>query len=146
MDHRYILTLTAAASLLALAGCATTPPAAVNPAALQLAGSAETLDENARLLAARSDNETAGFAADAHELEQLAYAFHEAAASGQASDSELRAAFDKVTRGYETVHTDVERMDTQQAHADLDLVKDAYHDVASRMAVAAPANAVTPGS
>ncbi|HXZ60483.1 MAG TPA: hypothetical protein VEG26_09905 [Steroidobacteraceae bacterium] len=140
------LTFAAASSLLALAGCASTAPGAGNAAQRQLASSAQILDDNARVLAARADGETApGFALDAHELEQHAYDLRVAARSGRASEGELRADFDEVTRSYQALRDDVQRLDTQQAHADLALVNDAYHGVASRMA-SVPASANAPGS
>ena len=139
------LTWAAAASLLTIAGCAGTPSASTSPAQRQLVRSAQTLDDNARVLAARADTQTPGFAADAHELEQRTYDLHAAAASGRASDSELRADFEKVTRSYQALRDDVQRLDTPDAHADLALVDDAYHDVATRMA-SVPAGSNAPGS
>ena len=54
-------------------------------------------------------------------------------ASGRASDSELRADFESVSRSYHRLRNDVEQANSQQARADLDLVKGPYRDVAARM-------------
>jgi hypothetical protein len=127
------LTWAAASSLLAIAGCASTHTASISPAQQQLASSAQTLDDNARVLAARADTQTPGFAADAHELEQRTYDLRTAAASGRTSDSELRADFNQVTRSYQSLRDDVQRLDTPDVNADLALVDGPYRDVASRM-------------
>jgi hypothetical protein len=50
-----------------------------------------------------------------------------------------------VTRSYQALRDDVQRLDTPDAHADLALVDDAYHDVATRMA-SVPAGSNAPGS
>jgi outer membrane murein-binding lipoprotein Lpp len=130
----------AAATSLALAGCASTrPAAATHPASLQLAQSAETLDRSARLLASRADSEeTPGFAVDAHELSRRAYDFRMAAASSNATESELQGEFDTLTRSYEAVRADVDRAGTTQARTDLGLVEDPYHDVARLMGTSNP--------
>jgi hypothetical protein len=145
MDLPRTLALATASSLLALAGCADTRPAATHPASLELAQSAETLDNNARVLATRADSETPGFAADAHELAQHAYDFHLAAASSNASEGELQSEFARVTDSYDRVRADVDHIDTAQARGDLGLVQDSYQDVASRMGTT-PAPSSTPGS
>jgi hypothetical protein len=139
------LALATASSLLALAGCASTRPTATHPASLELAQSAEKLDDNARLLATRSDSETPGFAADAHELSRHAYDFHQAAASSNASEGELQSDFALVTNSYDRVRADADHIDTAQARGDLELVQDSYHDLASRMGTA-PVSSTTPGS
>jgi exonuclease VII large subunit len=134
MDLPCNLTLAAVSSLLALAGCASTPTGARSPARLELASSAQVLDQNSRVLAQRSDDQSQTFAADAHALAQYAYDLREAAESGRASDSELQADFDRVTRSYQAVKNDANRLATPEAQADLELVNDAYHSVASQMA------------
>lgn len=140
------LTLATASSLLALAGCAETrPTTATHPASLELAQAAETLDNNARVLATRADSVTPGFAADAHELSRHAYDFRQAAASSNASEGELQSDFALVTDSYDRVRTDADHIDTAQARGDLGLVQDSYQDVASRMGTA-PAPSTTPGS
>lgn len=146
MSFPQTLALAAATSLLALAGCASTRPAATtattattataatHPASLELAQSAENLDQNSRVLASRADSEEVpGFANDAHELARRAYEFRLAAASSNATEGELQSEFDTLTRSYEAVNADVNRMDTTQARSDLALVQDPYHDVARLM-------------
>jgi hypothetical protein len=137
------LTLATAASLLALAACASTPAPTTNTAALQLASSATSLDENARVLAQSADIGTPSFNTDAHLLQQSTFNFRQDAASGRVSNSQLKADFDQVTRAYEAVRSDVKQLNTAEAQGSFQPVKDAYHEVASRMG-SAPAGA--PGS
>lgn len=144
------LTLAAASSLLALVGCASNPAQTnaptTNTAALQLADSATTLDTQARILAQRADIGTPSFNSDAHDLSTRAFNFRmDAAGSGRVSDAQLKTDFDQLTRSYQTVSNDVQRLDTQEAQGNFEPVKDAYHDVASRMQGTAPAGAA-PGS
>jgi hypothetical protein len=73
------------------------------------------------------------FKADAHELQQHAYDLRMASASGRASDTELRADFDQVTRSYQALRSEAQQLDSEQATGALDLVNGPYHDVAEQM-------------
>jgi len=132
MDPSRTPALAAISLLVTLAACASNPPAR-GTANSQLAQSAEALEQNARVLASRSDAMPPSFKADAHELQQHAYDLRMATASGRASDSELRADFDQVTRSYQALRSEAQQLDSQEAHGALDLVDGPYHDVAAQL-------------
>jgi hypothetical protein len=124
-------TVFAVASLLALTACATAPT--LNPTARRLADAANTLEEDARALASRSDAVNPTFASEAHEFQQRAYELRTAADSGHASNGELRADFEQVTRSYEALRSDAQRLATPQASGAIDLVSGAYQNVATEL-------------
>jgi len=125
--------LALAATSLLLAACAGDLPRSANPPNSHLAQSAETLEENTRALAERSDAMDRIFADDAHELQRHAYDFRMAAESANSSNAELKADFDQLTRSYQTLRSDAQQRHTEQASGALDLVSQAYDDVARQM-------------
>ena len=133
MDASRTPTLVAASLLVALAACANTAPRTSSATNTRLADSATALEHNARILATRSDGLDQDFAQHAHELQQHAFDFREAAASGRASDSELRADFSAVTDSYDALRADAQQLNTTQATSAVGLVSGPYQDVAAQM-------------
>ncbi len=140
-----VLVTFVAAALAGLAGCATTT------ARSKLADAATNLETDANALARDSGDElTREGARDrddygrtdypreyGRDAEALARDAHElrAAVEDNASDSEVRAAFDRVARSYHAVRDEVEHSESVQARRDLDPVTDSYRTVEREVGV-----------
>lgn len=112
-------------AMLALFGCATGRSSLTNSAA--------SLDRNADTLARRVSDEpasdtTSGYVRDVRALADDAHAFRRAS-EDRGSDSDVRAAFDRVSRDYHAVRDDVDRSDSRMARDDLQPVTQSYLDV-----------------
>lgn len=126
------LVLTAAAWLpVALAGCATTRSSITSVTNPDLVHSAAVLEQNARVLAAHSQDESRAYSADVNLLEQRAYDFQDSVQSGKADD--VKADFNRLSQSYQAVRNDAAHLDTTEARNNLQPVAQAYQDVESRM-------------
>jgi hypothetical protein len=116
----------AVSALLGLVGCVETRGSLTN--------SADRLEHNANALArdavdVRARDYPAGFARDAHALADDAHEFRNTAEDRRASDADVKAAFERVSRSYHLVRDEVDRSDSREAQADLQPVTEAYLDV-----------------
>jgi hypothetical protein len=129
------IALTAAAWVpIALAGCAATHGSGTSVTSVtnpDLAHSATVLDQNARVLAAHSQDESPAYSADVNLLEQRAYDFQDSVQSGRAD--EVKADFNRLSQSYQAVRNDVAKLDTTEARTNLQPVAQAYQDVESRV-------------
>ncbi len=126
------LALAAAAWLpIALAGCAATHGSVASVANPDLTRSAAVLEQNARVLAANSQDESPAYSADVHQLAQRAYDFQDSVQSGKAND--VKADFNRLSQSYQAVRNDAARLDTTEARTNLQPVAQAYQDVESKM-------------
>ena len=119
------LALTSTAAL-ALFGCVT--------ARSSLTSSAASLDRSADSLARSvydvpASETSSRYNRDVQALAEDAHAFRRAAEGRSASDSDVRAAFDRVSRDYHAVRDDVDRSDSRTAREDLRPVTQSYLDV-----------------
>lgn len=123
-----IILASAAAMLVALAGCSTThtTPAVSHSA---LADSAKALDRNAQALADHSDTMTPAFQQDAHRLADSTFQFDHVVAATGGGNTDAKSAFESVSQNYQRVSEDVNQLGTTEARADLQPVTDAYQDV-----------------
>src|SRR5215469_9507707 len=130
---RSVTVVVASLALAGLAGCATRG---------NLTNAAENLEDNANALvrdagleiARNADDEDArsGYTADyARDARALARDAHElrVAVEDRASDSEVRAAFDRVRRSYHAVRDEVAHSDSRVARRDFGPVTDSYRAV-----------------
>jgi hypothetical protein len=124
---RNSLPAAAACALLGLVGCVSTRS--------NLTSSAERLEHNANALArdARDADYPAGYVHDAHELADEAREFRHTAEDRSASDTDVKVAFERVSRRYHALRDDVDRSDSRTAQADLKPVTDSYLDVEREM-------------
>ena len=115
--------------LLGLAACATTA------ARGGLVHSADRLQNNAEELSrdARDTDHPAGFVRDTQALADAAREFRRTVEDRSATDGDVRAAFDRVSRDYHAVRDDVEHADSREARIDLHPVTQAYLDIESLM-------------
>ncbi|MBV8145004.1 MAG: hypothetical protein JO184_08355 [Gammaproteobacteria bacterium] len=132
----------------AVTGCATTTRA-------NLSNAAENLEYNANVLVHDSGDDayppehrsdgTADYPgySTAHEYSRdaraLARSAHELrlAVDARASDSEVRAAFDRVSRSYHAVRDEVAHADSLQARRDFAPVTDSYRAIEHELGIAA---------
>ncbi len=131
--------LTVLSLLLVLAACAGAPPGAPPGATTgapnkELARLANVLWRNATVTATRADGVDRAFGEHAHDFEQRALQFREAATSSRTSDSDLQAAFDELSSSYESLQADVKTIDKTQATSAVDLVSGPYQSIAALMA------------
>jgi outer membrane murein-binding lipoprotein Lpp len=114
--------------LLGLTGCVTT-------ARSNLAHSADRLETNADELAAdaRDTEYPAGFVRDTHVLSDAAREFRHTVEDSNATDADVRAAFDLLSHDYHAVRDDVEHADSREARVDLRPVTQAYLDIEGEM-------------
>jgi|SRR5579872_1555838 len=115
----------ASVAMLALFGCATGRSA--------LTSSAASLDRNADSLARRVSDEPASetsarYNSDVRALAEDAHEFRRTSEE-RASDADIRAAFDRVSRDYHAVRDDIDRSDSRLAREDLQPVTQSYLDV-----------------
>lgn len=115
----------ASMAMLALVGCATGRGA--------LTSSAASLDRNADSLARRvsdapASETTSRYTRDVNALAEDAHAFRRTS-EDRSSDSDVRAAFDRVSRDYHAVREDVDHSDSRMARDDLQPVTQSYLDV-----------------
>lgn len=146
---RSLTMLVAALALAALGGCASTRG--------NLTSAAHNLEYNANTLAsdsgayARGDeapppreaprpDEVAGYpndyaaARDARALARDAHEFRVVVDEG-GSDTDLRKAFDRVSRSYHAVRDEVDHSDNRQAHRDLGAVTDSYRSLQHELGI-----------
>jgi hypothetical protein len=124
---RTLMLVVASAALAGLAGCVSTRG--------HLASSTHRLEYNARALAGDAGAVPAGpdvvyptvYARDAVALADGARELRHAAESG--SDTDVQAAFNRVSRSYHAVRDEVEHSESLQARNDLRPVTAAYRDV-----------------
>jgi hypothetical protein len=135
-----------ALALAGLAGCETTATTRAN-----LSNAAQNLEYNASAMVrdtggevARRDDladETADYPRYAHEYTRDARALarnaHDlrVAVEERASDSEVRAAFARVSRSYHAVRDEVTHSDSLQARRDFGPVTDSYHAVEHELGI-----------
>ena len=130
---RSVTMVVASLALAGLAGCATRG---------NLTNAAENLEYNANALVRDAGNEIAGTARDedagseyaadyVRDARALAHSAHElrVAVEDRASDSEVRAAFDRVRRNYHAVRDEVAHSDSRMARRDFGPVTDSYRAV-----------------
>ncbi|HZC87735.1 MAG TPA: hypothetical protein VE266_12120 [Steroidobacteraceae bacterium] len=135
---RSVTTVVASLALAGLAGCATRG---------NLTNATEDLESSANALVRDAGNEIADHAADesrrsdyaaeyAHDARALARHAHELrlAVEDRATDSEVRAAFDRVRRSYHAVRDGVAHSDSRVAQRDFDPVTDSYRAVEHELA------------
>ena len=138
---RRSVTMVVALALAGLAGCATRG---------NLTNAAENLEYNANALVrdagdglARADDTAAyprasdyprDYARDAHALARSARELRVAVQEG-ASDSEVRAAFARVSRSYHAVRDEVAHSESLQARRDLAPVTDSYRAVEHELGI-----------
>jgi hypothetical protein len=128
---RTIMLATAAALLLAVGACVDTR-SSLTGSTLQLQHNADLLAEDAANLPPGPDEEypvAVNYARDAHELALNARDLRHAVEEG-ASDTDIRVAFDRLSRSFHAVRDEVDHSASDRAHADLRPVALAYHDVA----------------
>ena|SRR5579864_3560187 len=115
----------ASMAMLALFGCATGRSSLTSSAA----GLERSADSLARRVSDAPASETSsGYTRDVRALAEDAHALRRASEE-RASDSDVRAAFDRVSRDYHAVREDVERSDSRVARDDLQPVTQSYLDV-----------------
>lgn len=125
-DVKTMVMALAATAMLALVGCATTRSSLTN--------STERLDRDTESLSRTVSNEPAnenssGYSRDVQALADDSHALRRASEERRASDSDVRAAFDRVSRSYHAVRDDVDRSDSRTAREDLRPVTQSYLDV-----------------
>jgi hypothetical protein len=121
---RSIAAAMASSALIAiLAGCATTHGS--------LSTSADRLERNADVLArdARGDS----YSREASELADQAQDFRRTVLDRRADDSEVRDAFEVLSRDYHALRDEVDRSNDRDAAADLRPVTEAYLDIEREM-------------
>jgi hypothetical protein len=127
MTRMRILAMTlASTAALALCGCMT--------ARSSLTNSAVNLDRSADALARTVSDAPPGDTSDRYNrdvqaLAEDAHAFRRTAEGHAASDADVRAAFDRVSRDYHAVRDDVDRSDSRTARDNLHPVTQSYLDV-----------------
>ena len=136
--------LLAALALAVLAGCVTNTRANLSNAAQNLEYSANALVHDAGDEVTRGDerrDETADYPRYSHEYARDAAALarnaHELriAINEGASDSEVHAVFDRLSRSYHAVRDEISHSDSLQARRDFGPVTDSYHAIAHELGV-----------
>jgi hypothetical protein len=136
---RRVTMVVASLALAGIAGCATRS---------NLTSSTEDLESNANAMVRDAGNEIADSAADesarteyatdyARDARALANHAHElrVAVEDRASDSEVRAAFDRVRRSYHAVRDEVEHSDSRVARRDFGPLTDSYRAVEHELGI-----------
>ena len=129
---RTIMLATTGALLLTVGACADTRTSRLTGSTLELQHSADMLAEDAANLPPAPDEEypvAVNYARDAHELALNARDLRHAVQEG-GSDTDVRVAFDRLSRSFHAVRDEVDHSASDRAHADLRPVAVAYHDVA----------------
>jgi len=127
MTVRTLALATAVAALLGLGGCVSTRG--------NLSSSADRLAENTHALAHEAEDLPAGadypasYPRDARQLADDAHEFRNTAMDRSATDADVKAAFQRVSRSYLLVRDEVEHSDSREARDDLRPVTTAYLDV-----------------
>ena len=117
MNGTRTLGITLTALMLTLAGCVTTRSS--------LTSSAERLDHSTDNFA-RTWN---GYSRDVEMMADDAHAFRRTSEDRDATDADVRAAFERVSHSYLLVRDEVDRSDNTTAREDLRPVTSAYLDV-----------------
>ena len=126
MNYTTMTATVASIAMLTLLGCAT-PRSSLSTSAERLERSTDSLartvsDESAR-------DASRSYARDAQALADDARSLRRVAEERGARDSDVRAAFDRVSRSYHEVRDDVDRSDDRAAREDLRSVTQSYLDV-----------------
>jgi hypothetical protein len=145
--------LVVALALAALAGCVTNTRANLSNAAENLEYNANALVHDTRHELARDDARTDGtvdyprysqeYARDATALARSAHELR-MAVDERASDSEVRAAFDRVSRSYHAVRDEISHSDSVQAQRDFGPVTDSYRAIEHELGIHASREAYLP--
>lgn len=125
------LTLALTASFLALSGCATTRSSPLTRSTLDLQRSADLLaDDAVNIPQVPGDEYSAenSYRRDAHELAASVSELRHAVEEG-ASDTDVRVAFNRVSRSFHAVRDEVHHSDNEQAQSDMRAVTASYRDV-----------------
>jgi hypothetical protein len=118
----------AAASILTVSACATTR-SPLTGSTLELQRSADILaDDTANMPQVAGDEYSPNYVRDAHALAASASDLRHAVEEG-AGDTDIKLAFNRVSRNFHAVRDEVHHSDNDQAHADLRRVVEAYRDV-----------------
>jgi hypothetical protein len=121
---RSIAAAVASSALIAiLAGCATTHGS--------LSTSADRLERSADLLARDAQGDS--YSREASELADQAQDFRRTVLDRRADDSEVRDAFEVLSRDYHALRDEVDRSNDREASADLRPVTEAYLDIEREM-------------
>jgi hypothetical protein len=122
--------LTIGSALLLTAGACADLRSQVTGSTLRLQHSADLLAEDTGALPPASDEDypVTYLARDAHALAVDTRDLRHAVEEG-ASDTDVRVAFDRVSRSFHAVRDEVHHSDSERAREDLRSVADAYHDV-----------------
>jgi hypothetical protein len=128
LDLRTLKFAFAGSALTLLAACATTR--------IDLTSSADRLERNAHAMAqdVREDADSpSGFSRDARALAEDARDFRHVVEDHGAGDTDVKRAFERVSRSYHAVRDDADRSDSRTAREDLRPVTDAYLDLEKAM-------------
>jgi hypothetical protein len=114
--------------LFGLSACVTTTRS-------NMATSADRLEHNAAMLAddARSTDYPSDYVHDVHLLADDARNFRNTVEDHSSTDSDVRVAFERLSRGYHAVRDEVDHSDSRRARDDLRPVTDSYLDIEREM-------------
>jgi len=121
------MTIALTSILLTLGACVTTRNS--------LSTSAERLEENADTLARTVHEESSdgrvvgGYAHDSRILADDAHVFRRASEERDTTNTDLKLAFERLSRSYHVVRDEVDRSDNPAVHEDLRPVTEAYLDI-----------------
>ena len=121
---RGVIAAVASCLLCGLAACVTTPRS-------NLSNSADRLEHDANALArdTRAADYPAGYVHDAHVLADDAREFRDTVGDRRATDTDVKVAFERLSRSYHAVRDEVDHSDSRTARADLRPVTDSYLDI-----------------
>jgi hypothetical protein len=115
-------------ALMGLGACVTTGGGNLSSSANRLERSAYALQEEAH-----DDDARQGYRRDALELAEESREFRRTVEDRQATDEDVRDAFNDVSRRYHAMRDEVERSRSREAEAEFRAVTDAYLDVEREM-------------
>jgi hypothetical protein len=124
--------LTASLTVVALAGCASTPHGGLHRSADRLDRNAQAFAEDAQD-APRGYSGGGGYAEDAQDFANRAHEFRRAVEDPDANRGDVRASFQDLSRSYNALRDDVQRSGNSDATRDLQPVTQAYLDVEDDM-------------
>ena len=129
--------LTGSLTVVALAGCASTPHGGLDYSAERLDNSAQTFAQSSSE-APRGYDENTSYTEDARDFADRAHEFRRTVEDPDADKRDVRASFDDLSRSYHELRDDVQRSDSDYARRDLAPVTQAYLDVEDDMGGAGP--------
>ena len=114
--------------LIGISGCVTTTRS-------NMATSADRLEHNTAALAddARATDYPSDYVHDVHALADDAREFRHTVEDHAATDSDVRVAFERLSRSYHVVRDEVEHSESRTARSDLQPVTDSYLDIEREM-------------